>query len=54
MTALDVARRLPVVAVYALRPLTPEVASALNPDVTSAHLRDSAAAIGYPQGAADA
>lgn len=37
--------------VFALRPLTPEVVSALNPEVTLDALGDHIASIGYPQGA---
>ncbi|MFC9246248.1 hypothetical protein ACFT7S_20310 [Streptomyces sp. NPDC057136] len=36
--------------VYALRPLTPEIVSDLNPEVSLDRLADSIAGIGYPQG----
>ncbi|WP_335936587.1 hypothetical protein [Streptomyces sp. PTD5-9] len=38
--------------VHALRPLTPEVVSALNPEVTPAQLRAAVEAIGYPRASA--
>ncbi|MGW8884500.1 hypothetical protein [Streptomyces sp. NPDC055749] len=36
--------------VFALRPLTPDVVSALNPEVTLDALADNIASIGYPRG----
>ncbi|MFJ7194066.1 MULTISPECIES: hypothetical protein [unclassified Streptomyces] len=39
--------------VHALRPLTPEVVAALNPDVTLEQLTAEIAAIGYPQSVPD-